>query len=88
MAGLGLAVAVVLGWGFFTLPKERWQMVAALPVKKDQCCSGAVADSRFGDDDGNGQKTFFVQNPLTGIKFPILGIYELIEKWSCNGSMA
>lgn len=33
---IGLAVVMfsILGWGFSTLPKERWQMVAALPVKK------------------------------------------------------
>ncbi len=31
---LGLMISGVLGWGFFTLPKERWQMVAALPIKK------------------------------------------------------
>lgn len=31
---LAVAVFAVLGWGFTTLPKERWQMVAALPVKK------------------------------------------------------
>ena len=34
ITGLGLLISLILGWGFFTLPKERWQMVAALPVKK------------------------------------------------------
>ena len=31
---LGLIIAVVLRWGFITLPKEKWQMVAAFPLEK------------------------------------------------------
>ncbi len=31
---LGLLIAAVLRWGFITLPKEKWQMVAALPLDK------------------------------------------------------
>ena len=31
---LATIIFTVLGWGFVTLPKERWQMVAALPMKK------------------------------------------------------
>ncbi|WDP90010.1 MAG: prolipoprotein diacylglyceryl transferase [Desulfobacter sp.] len=34
VSSLGLAVSIVLGWGFRTLPRERWQMVAALPMEK------------------------------------------------------
>lgn len=37
--GLGLFMAWVLGWGFRNLPKEKWQMVAAVPLKKrDHSC--------------------------------------------------
>ncbi len=32
--GLGLFIGIVLGWGFKTLPKEKWQMVAAFPLEK------------------------------------------------------
>lgn len=32
--GLGLLIGIVLRWGFKTLPKEKWQMVAALPLEK------------------------------------------------------
>ena len=34
VVGLGLLIGIVLIWGFKTLPKEKWQMVAALPVEK------------------------------------------------------
>ena len=33
---LGLLIFGVLFWGFRTLPKEKWQMVAALPKEKNQ----------------------------------------------------
>lgn len=32
--GLGLLIGIVLRWGFRTLPKEKWQMVAAFPLEK------------------------------------------------------
>ena len=32
--GLGILIGIVLKWGFKTLPKERWQMVAAFPLEK------------------------------------------------------
>ncbi|MCG8551940.1 MAG: prolipoprotein diacylglyceryl transferase [Desulfobacterales bacterium] len=31
---LGVLIGVVLSWGFKTLPKEKWQMVAAFPLEK------------------------------------------------------
>ncbi|MDQ1270398.1 MAG: hypothetical protein QG618_1708 [Thermodesulfobacteriota bacterium] len=34
VVGLGLLIGVVLSWGFKTLPKEKWQMVAAFPLEK------------------------------------------------------
>ena len=34
VVGLGLLIGIVLGWGFKTLPKEKWQMVAAFPLEK------------------------------------------------------
>jgi len=34
IVGLGVLIGVVLSWGFKTLPKERWQMVAAFPLEK------------------------------------------------------
>lgn len=33
--GLALLIGIVLRWGFKTLPKEKWQMVAAFPMEKD-----------------------------------------------------
>lgn len=35
VAGFGLTVALLLVWGFKTLPGEKWQMIGALPVKKN-----------------------------------------------------
>ena len=32
--GLGLFIGIILIWGFKTLPKEKWQMVAAFPLEK------------------------------------------------------
>nr|WP_319494071.1 prolipoprotein diacylglyceryl transferase family protein [uncultured Desulfobacter sp.] len=34
VVGLGLLIGTVLRWGFKTLPKEKWQMVAAFPLEK------------------------------------------------------
>jgi len=34
VVGLGLLIGIVLRWGFKTLPKEKWQMVAAFPLEK------------------------------------------------------
>lgn len=36
VAGFSLLVTLLLIWGFKTLPQEKWQMIAALPVKKNQ----------------------------------------------------
>ncbi|MCG8637233.1 MAG: prolipoprotein diacylglyceryl transferase, partial [Desulfobacterales bacterium] len=33
--GLAAVVFALLGWGFLTLPGERWQIMASLPVKKN-----------------------------------------------------
>ncbi len=33
--GLSMAFALALGWGFRVLPRERWQILAALPTDKD-----------------------------------------------------
>lgn len=35
VAGFGLTIALLLVWGFKTLPGEKWQMIGALPVKKN-----------------------------------------------------
>jgi hypothetical protein len=32
--GMGGAMFGILAWGFFALPREKWQMAAVLPVKK------------------------------------------------------
>jgi hypothetical protein len=34
VVGLGVLIGIVLNWGFKTLPKEKWQMVAAFPLEK------------------------------------------------------
>ncbi|WP_321417920.1 prolipoprotein diacylglyceryl transferase family protein [uncultured Desulfobacter sp.] len=34
VVGLGVLIGIVLSWGFKTLPKEKWQMVAAFPLEK------------------------------------------------------
>jgi len=34
MASLAVALVTVLGWGVRTLPAERWQMIAAVPLTK------------------------------------------------------
>nr|WP_320015177.1 prolipoprotein diacylglyceryl transferase family protein [uncultured Desulfobacter sp.] len=34
VVGLGLLIGIVLRWGFKTLPKEKWQMVAVFPLEK------------------------------------------------------
>jgi hypothetical protein len=33
---LGLVLATLLGWGFKHLPGERWQMLAAVPIRKNR----------------------------------------------------
>jgi len=35
VVALGLALIAVLSWGVRTLPGEKWQMIAAVPVKKN-----------------------------------------------------
>jgi len=35
VAALGLGLGALLIWGFYTLPNERWQILAAVPVMKD-----------------------------------------------------
>ena len=35
VAGLGALLAVVFAWGFRVLPEERWQILAALPQRKE-----------------------------------------------------
>ncbi len=35
VAGLGLFMGLVLRWGFLNLPKEKWQMAAAVPLRKN-----------------------------------------------------
>ncbi len=34
LSGLAVLLIVLLGWGFKHLPKERWQMLAVVPLKK------------------------------------------------------
>lgn len=34
LLGLGIGCALLLAWGFKTLPQERWQILAAIPVLK------------------------------------------------------
>lgn len=34
LLGLGIACALLLAWGFKALPRERWQILAAIPVLK------------------------------------------------------
>ena len=43
ITGLGLLLVCFLGWGFKHLPGERWQMLAVVPLKKDNdnCWLGA-----------------------------------------------
>ncbi len=36
VATLAALIAALLAWGFRTLPAERWQMIAAVPVSKDR----------------------------------------------------
>jgi hypothetical protein len=35
LVGLGLGCALLLAWGFKTLPQERWQILAAIPIYKN-----------------------------------------------------
>jgi hypothetical protein len=35
VGALGLTLGALLIWGFYTLPNERWQIIAAVPVMKD-----------------------------------------------------
>jgi hypothetical protein len=35
LLGLGVACALLLAWGFKSLPRERWQILAAIPVFKN-----------------------------------------------------
>lgn len=43
LTGLGFLLVCFLGWGFKHLPGERWQMLAVVPLKKDNgnCWLGA-----------------------------------------------
>src|SRR5262249_60218110 len=35
VAVLGVGLGALLIWGFYTLPNERWQILAAVPLVKD-----------------------------------------------------
>ena len=47
LAGLGAVLALLLGWGFKHLPGERWQMLAVVPMKKNNLDSWAGANLTF-----------------------------------------
>ncbi len=36
VAGLAVVLGLVLNWAFRTLPRERWQILAAVPLRKDR----------------------------------------------------
>jgi hypothetical protein len=43
VGALGLTLGALLIWGFYTLPNERWQIIAAVPVMKDPMAIGEVS---------------------------------------------